>query len=50
MNWTEALSDNFLKIKISGRHEANQWIKVEIGEVGDENLMAVAEKQAALAV
>jgi len=48
--WTEALSDNFLKIKISGRHEANQWIKVEIGEVGDENLMAVAEKQAALAV
>ena len=44
--WTEALSDNFLKIKISGRHAANQWIKVEIGEVGDENLMAVAEKQA----
>src|SRR6476660_4994994 len=49
-DWTEALSDNFLKIKISGRHEANQCIKVEIGEVGDENLMAVAEKQAALAV
>jgi threonylcarbamoyladenosine tRNA methylthiotransferase MtaB len=39
--WTEALSNNFLKIKISGRHEANQWMKVEIEGAGDENLMAV---------
>jgi threonylcarbamoyladenosine tRNA methylthiotransferase MtaB len=48
--WTEALSDNFLKIKISGRHEANQWMTVEIGEVGDEDLLAVAQEQAALTV
>jgi tRNA A37 methylthiotransferase MiaB len=48
--WTEALSDNFLKIKISGRHEANQWMKVEIEGVGDENLMAVAMEQTTLAV
>jgi len=47
--WTEALSDNFLKVKISGQHEANQWIKVEIGEVGDEDLL-VMSAEAALAV
>jgi threonylcarbamoyladenosine tRNA methylthiotransferase MtaB len=48
--WTEALSDNFLKVQLAGRHEANEWMKAEIEGVGDENLMAVAEKQAALAV
>jgi threonylcarbamoyladenosine tRNA methylthiotransferase MtaB len=49
-SWTEALSDNFLKIKISGQHEANQWMKVEIGEVGDEDLRAGAPEQAVLAL
>ncbi len=48
--WTEALSDNFLRVRLAGRHEANEWTKVEIEGVGDENLMAVAEKQAALTV
>jgi threonylcarbamoyladenosine tRNA methylthiotransferase MtaB len=48
--WTEALSDNFLKVKISGRHEANQWMNVEIGEIGDEYLRAAAPEQAALAL
>jgi threonylcarbamoyladenosine tRNA methylthiotransferase MtaB len=48
--WTEALSDNFLKVRLAGRHESNKWTKAEIEGVGDENLMAVAEKQAALAV
>jgi threonylcarbamoyladenosine tRNA methylthiotransferase MtaB len=49
-DWTEALSDNFLKVRLAGRHEANEWTKAEIEGVGDENLMAVAEKQAVLAV
>jgi threonylcarbamoyladenosine tRNA methylthiotransferase MtaB len=48
--WTEALSDNFLKVQLAGRHEANEWTKAEIEGVGDENLMAVAAKQTALAV
>ena len=48
--WTEALSDNFLKVRLAGRHEANEWTKAEIEGVGDENLVAVAEKQTALAV
>jgi threonylcarbamoyladenosine tRNA methylthiotransferase MtaB len=49
-DWTEALSDNFLKVRLAGRHKANEWTKAEIEGVGDENLMAVAEKQAVLAV
>jgi threonylcarbamoyladenosine tRNA methylthiotransferase MtaB len=48
--WTEALSDNFLKVRLAGRHEANEWMKAEIEGVGDESLMAVAEKQTALVV
>jgi len=49
-DWTEALSDNYLKVRVAGRHEANQWMKVEIDGVGDENLQAVARQEAALAV
>jgi threonylcarbamoyladenosine tRNA methylthiotransferase MtaB len=43
--WTEALSDNFLKVHLAGRHEANKWIKVEVeGKgTGDETLVAVAQ-------
>jgi hypothetical protein len=48
--WTEALSDNFLKVRLAGSHKANKWTKAEIEGVGDENLMAVAPKQAVLAV
>jgi threonylcarbamoyladenosine tRNA methylthiotransferase MtaB len=41
--WTEALSDNFLKVRLAGRHEANKWIKVEVEGTGDETLVAVAQ-------
>jgi threonylcarbamoyladenosine tRNA methylthiotransferase MtaB len=47
---TEALSDNYLKVRLAGRHEPNQWLKAVIEGLGDENLLAVAEKEAALAV
>ncbi|MFL6386887.1 MAG: tRNA (N(6)-L-threonylcarbamoyladenosine(37)-C(2))-methylthiotransferase MtaB [Terriglobales bacterium] len=48
--WTEALSDNFLKVRVAGRHRPNEWTKAEIEGVGDENLLAVAPARAALAV
>jgi threonylcarbamoyladenosine tRNA methylthiotransferase MtaB len=48
-DWTEALSDNYLKVRVAGRHEANHWMQVEIDGVGDENLQAVARQEAALA-
>ena len=47
---TEALSDNYLKVSIAGRHRPNEWMQVVVEGIGDEVLMAVAEEQAALAV
>lgn len=43
---TDALSDNYQKIRIAGRHRANAWMKVVVEGIGDEVLMAVAEEQA----
>jgi threonylcarbamoyladenosine tRNA methylthiotransferase MtaB len=47
---TEALSDNYLKIGLAGQFNANNWMKVLIEGIDDENLLAVAEKEAALIV
>lgn len=44
---TEALSDNYLKVKVADRHSANQILSAEIVEVEDEALVAVAQNQAA---
>src|SRR6476646_9875435 len=49
-DWTEALSDNYLKVEIAGRHAANHLLKVDVTESDEECLLAVAEEQAALAV
>jgi threonylcarbamoyladenosine tRNA methylthiotransferase MtaB len=40
--FTEALSDNYLKVRISGRHEPNQWMNVNIADIGNDDLLAVA--------
>jgi len=45
--WTEALSDNYLKVRVEGRHAANQILTAEITEVTDEGLAAVAQQQIA---
>jgi threonylcarbamoyladenosine tRNA methylthiotransferase MtaB len=47
-NSTDALSDNYQKIRIAGRHRANAWMKVVVEGIGDEVLMAVAEHSAVL--
>lgn len=36
--FTEALTENYLKLKISGRHVANQWMSVNV-EGGDGEMM-----------
>jgi threonylcarbamoyladenosine tRNA methylthiotransferase MtaB len=36
--FTEALTDNYLKMKILGRHEANQWMKLRVEGVPGEML------------
>jgi threonylcarbamoyladenosine tRNA methylthiotransferase MtaB len=35
-DWTEALTDNYLKLRLAGRHEANQWVKARIVAVEGE--------------
>jgi threonylcarbamoyladenosine tRNA methylthiotransferase MtaB len=38
-NFTEALTDNYLKMKIPGHHEANQWFDVMVQGVDGEMLV-----------
>jgi threonylcarbamoyladenosine tRNA methylthiotransferase MtaB len=47
-DWTDALSDNYLKVRVAGEQAPNKILKVEIEGIGDENLLAVAEKEATL--
>jgi threonylcarbamoyladenosine tRNA methylthiotransferase MtaB len=42
-SYTEALSDNYLKVRVAGQHEPNQWMKVEVAEVGVDDLIAVPQ-------
>jgi threonylcarbamoyladenosine tRNA methylthiotransferase MtaB len=41
---TEALSDNYLKVRLAGRHEANELFRVEVTKTSDEGLVAVAQE------
>ena len=41
---TEALSDNYLKVRIAGRHAANQWMEVEVTDVAADGLLAATPK------
>ncbi|MGA2020233.1 MAG: tRNA (N(6)-L-threonylcarbamoyladenosine(37)-C(2))-methylthiotransferase MtaB [Candidatus Sulfotelmatobacter sp.] len=41
-DFTEALTDNYQKLYLKGRHEANQWISAHIGQVEDGALMGNA--------
>jgi len=45
--WTEALSDNYLKVWLAGRHAPNQILAAEITGIADEELVAVAQEQIA---
>lgn len=40
---TEALTDNYLKLRLGGRHEANQWLKAHVQRVEAGALIAVKE-------
>ncbi|HET9838400.1 MAG TPA: tRNA (N(6)-L-threonylcarbamoyladenosine(37)-C(2))-methylthiotransferase MtaB [Candidatus Angelobacter sp.] len=42
--YTEALSDNYVKMRLQGRHAANQILRADVTEVSDEELVAVAQK------
>lgn len=36
--FTEGLTDNYLKLHLKGQHEANQWLRVRIEDVADGGL------------
>ncbi|MGH9496814.1 MAG: tRNA (N(6)-L-threonylcarbamoyladenosine(37)-C(2))-methylthiotransferase MtaB [Candidatus Sulfotelmatobacter sp.] len=36
--FTEALTDNYLRLRLRGRHEANRWLNVEVTDVVDGSL------------
>ena len=39
--FTEALTDNYLKLRLRGRHEANRWMRAQIDDVVDGALVGV---------
>jgi threonylcarbamoyladenosine tRNA methylthiotransferase MtaB len=39
---TEALTDNYLKLRLEGQHEANQWVKARVEQVDAGALLGVA--------
>ena len=36
-NFTEAITDNYLKLNLKGRHVANRWLRAQIEDVNEEN-------------
>ncbi len=42
-DFTEALSDNYLKIRLAGRHAANTWIGAEVREIGEDDMVAMVK-------
>jgi threonylcarbamoyladenosine tRNA methylthiotransferase MtaB len=40
--WTEALTDNYLKMNLQGRHRRNQWLRAQILDVTDGQLLGKA--------
>jgi threonylcarbamoyladenosine tRNA methylthiotransferase MtaB len=44
--FTEALTDNYLKLRLRGRHESNHWITAEVGQVQDGALVGTARSAA----
>jgi len=38
---TEALTDNYLKLKVQGKHKPNQWLRAKITDLGDTELIGI---------
>jgi len=38
-HFTEALTDNYLKLRLRGRHEPNRWLKAKVGRVENGALL-----------
>ena len=40
---TEALTDNYLKLKLSGKHEPNHWLRTTVEKLGDDALIGTTQ-------
>ena len=45
--FTEALTDNYVKLRLRGRHEANRWLRAEIEDVVDGTLVGIYSRRMA---
>ena len=41
-DYTESLTDNYLKLRLKGRHEANQWVTVKVESVENGTLVGIS--------
>ena len=46
--WTEALSDNYLKVRLAGEHAPNKILQVDVIDLDSENLLTTYSEAAAL--
>jgi threonylcarbamoyladenosine tRNA methylthiotransferase MtaB len=37
--WTETLTDNYLKLQLKGKHEANRWVQVTVNDAAQGELI-----------
>ena len=42
--YTEALTDNYLKLRLAGKHAANQWVEAHVLEVSRGSLVGCAAR------
>jgi hypothetical protein len=40
--WTEALTDNYLKLRLKGKHAPNLWLNAKVKRVEDGHLAGAA--------
>ena len=42
--WTEALTDNYLKLRLAGRWDPNRWVNARIEAANEEELQGIARQ------
>ena len=47
--WTQALTDNYLKMRLRGTHDANRWVGARVDSVQDGDLVAVVSDASGVA-
>jgi tRNA A37 methylthiotransferase MiaB len=43
-DWTEALSDNYLRVEIAGRYNPNKVMRVGIADLEEDGLLGIVQQ------